>query len=632
MNAHTHRIWRHLVFLMSVSGFVLASSLHAQQGDALARYRLAQSYEQEGAWERALPVYESLYQSDPNNILYFDGLRRSYTQLKQYDRAKKLVRDRLLLFPNDQQLLSILGSLQYLSGDEAKADSLWKLVIQSDPKNLGLYRLVAQHMLENRLFDQAIQLYLRARAETGQERAFAEELSWLYGSFQQYALATRELIAMLRGNPAQLVSVQSRFAAFISRDGAAKEAIAVVREEVRRSPRDIPLRMLLAWLSMEQKDYDAALAEYRIIDSQRNAAGQELFSFAQRALQEKAYRAAAAAFREVINEYPAKERLPFARFGFARAIEELSAERDSNSARTSGLSTSVEIPENIGRISETQPSFQAALALYTALIREYPRTDFAAQAYLRIGLIRRNRFFDLDGALEAFEQARRSTQSPHLVFDATFQLGEVLTAKNDLTRARKEYEALATGTVADLRDRALLKLAELDYFEANFDSSLAKTQLLATNVVTDLANDALQLQYFIQENRSNVPALKAFARADLLMRQNKHSEALQQFKEIIQLYPLALLVDDAVMRTGELSLKLKQVDEALAAFRKVAQEMPTSIYRDFAQFRIAEVYESVLADKQKAIETYELVLSQYPNSMYAQEARKRVRLLRGDNL
>ncbi|HXG38752.1 MAG TPA: tetratricopeptide repeat protein [Bacteroidota bacterium] len=631
MSKQSHFTRQHLILLVCV--FVFALPLKAQQGDALARFRLAQSYEQEGSWERALPVYESLYQSDPNNILYFDGLRRSYTQLKQYDKAKKLVRDRLLRLPNDQQLLSILGSLHYLSGEEVQADSLWRLVIQSDPKNIGLYRLVAQQMLENRLFDRAIQLYLRARAETGQERAFAEELSWLYGSFQQYALATKELIAMLRANPAQLVSIQSRFAAFISREGGAREAIAVVKEEVQRSPRDIPLRMLLAWLHMEQKDYDAALAEYRIIDSQRNAAGQDLFSFAQRALQEKAYRAAAAAFREVVNEYPTKERLPFARYGFARAIEELSAERDSTGAGVSGILSSVEIPENIGRISETRPSFQAALALYDALVREYPRTDFAAQAYLRIGFIRRNRFFDLDGALEAFEQVRRSTPSPHLVFDATLQIGEVLTAKNDLPGARREYEALATITMTELRDRALLKLAELDYFEAKFDSSLAKLQTLATNVATDLANDALQLQYFIQENKSTFPAaLKAFAEADLLVRQNKHSEALQRFKEIIQLYPLALLVDDAVMRTGELSLKLKKVDEALAAFKKVAQEMPTSIYRDFAQFRIAEVYENVLMDKQKAIETYELVLSHYPNSMYAQEARKRVRLLRGDNL
>lgn len=627
----TYSTRQSLVLLVSV--FVFSAPLHAQQGEVLARYRLAQSYEQEGMWERALPVYESLYRSDPNNILYFDGLRRSYTQLKQYDKAKTLVRDRLLLFPGDQQLLSILGSLHYLSGEEVKADSLWTLVIQSNPKNIGLYRLVAQHMLENRLFDRAIQLYVRARAETGQERAFAEELSWLYGSFQQYALATKELIEMLRSNPAQLVSIQSRFAAFTTRDAGAKEALTVVREEVRKSPREIPLRMLLAWLYMELKDYDAALAEYRVIDSQRNAAGQELFTFAQRALQEKAYRAAAAAFRAVVNEYPAKERLPFAQYGFARAIEELSAERDSSDGVASPVPTNAAVPNNIGRISETQPSFQAALALYSALVKEYPGTEFAAQAYLRIGLIRRNRFFDLDGALEAFRQVRQSTSSPHLLFEATLSMGEVLTVKNDLAAARREYQGLVNIAATDLRDRALLKLAELDYFEARFDSSLAKIQSLTTNVTTDLANDALQLQYFIQENQATAPAaLKAFAGADLLVRQNKYSEALERFKEISQQYPTALLVDDAIMRTAELSLRLKQVDDALAAFRKVALEMPTSIYRDLAQFRIAEVYERVRADKQKAIEAYELVLSQYPNSMHAQEARKRVRLLRGDAL
>jgi outer membrane protein assembly factor BamD (BamD/ComL family) len=48
--------------------------------------------------------------------------------------------------------------------------------------------------------------------------------------------------------------------------------------------------------------------------------------------------------------------------------------------------------------------------------------------------------------------------------------------------------------------------------------------------------------------------------------------------------------------------------------------------------RIGEIYENRLKDKQKAIEAYEAVLINYPTSLYLEEARKRIRLLRGDTL
>ena len=605
-------------------------TLHAQQGEANVKFRLAQSYEQEGDWEHALPLYESLYQSETRNYVYFDGLRRSYTQLKQYDKAMSLVRNRIGINPpEDDNLRAILGTLLYLSGEEAKADSTWNALIRLGQNNVGLYRLVAGQMIENRMYDRAIQLYLRARAETRNERLFAEELSWLYGSFQQYMLATKELVNLLRGNPTQLVSVQSRLASYTAREEGLKQAFAAVQQEVAKTPDDLALRTLLAWLCMERKDYDSALVEYRVIDKQRNAKGQELYTYAQRALQERAYRAAAAAFREVIRDYPTPDRLPFAQFGFARAIEELSAGVDTSSV----VSKEFEALKSSGQIVETQPSYGAALTLYGAVIKGYDGSEFAAQAFFRVGTIRRNKFFDLDGALDAFERVRRISQTPALAFESTMNMGEVLTAKNDLVNARGEYRRLSQTSSAEYRDRARFKLAELDYFEAQFDSALVKIQRLASNVGTDLANDALQLQYFIQENKTSATtALAAFAKADLLVRQNKLSEALQQFREVVRQNPNALLLDDAVMRTAELHLKLKQTQEALTAYQQVTQEMPTSIFRDAAQMRIAEIDERVLNDKTKALEAYEALLAKYPNSLYAEEARKRIRVLRGDQI
>jgi outer membrane protein assembly factor BamD (BamD/ComL family) len=44
------------------------------------------------------------------------------------------------------------------------------------------------------------------------------------------------------------------------------------------------------------------------------------------------------------------------------------------------------------------------------------------------------------------------------------------------------------------------------------------------------------------------------------------------------------------------------------------------------------VFETGLRDKQKAIAAYEKLLERFPSSLYTNEARKRIRELRGDVL
>ena len=211
--------------------------------------------------------------------------------------------------------------------------------------------------------------------------------------------------------------------------------------------------------------------------------------------------------------------------------------------------------------------------------------------------------------------------------------GDIHTARNDLAAARKEYNRLSIISLVQYQDQAVFKLAELDYFEAKFDSALSILKQFTTNLNTDMANDALELQYFIQENNTSAPqALAEFAKADLLMRQRKYSESLVQFQDIVKHYATALLVDDAMMKIGELHLFLKHPDDAMRAFHFIIDSIQLSILKDRAQFRIAEIYQNILNNRAQAIEAYEKLLAQFPNSLYTEEARKRIRLLRGDNL
>ena len=602
----------------------------AQQVDIVAKLRLAQSFEQAGSWDRAVTIYESLLESNPQNFVILEGLRRSYMELKQYDKAMELVRQQLRGNPTDENLLSILGGLYDLAGRPQAADSIWHVVIKKDPKNANLYRLIAAQLIDHRQYDRAIEIYLEGREATKNHSLFVEELASLYGALHQYESATHEYVKIVRTNPQQATYVQSRLSSFTGREEGRRAALGVIRDEVAKNTEEVPLYSILAWLFMEGKQYEAALEQYRIIDRLTKANGSELFQFGQRATQEHAYLASAKAFREVVDAKPAANIVPFARFGYARAIEELSVENDTIARAPGHLSSGA------GRgsaVSETQPTFQGALALYESLIMDHPNTETAMQALFRIGTIRFTRFFDLSGAAAAFDKVRTMPFSTNLMYEATLSLAEVQTARNDLERTRGEYDRLLKSSPEQYRDRILFHLAELNYFEAKFDSASAVLQRISSNATNDLTNDALQLLYFIQENKAaGQAALTEFALADLMVRQRKYSEAVVRFQSVLTQYPTTALVDDATMRIGELQLLLNRVDDALAVFRTVTNDMPASVLRDHAQMRIGEIYEDRLKNKQKAIEAYEHVLANYPTSLFVEEARKRIRMLRGDSL
>jgi tetratricopeptide (TPR) repeat protein len=599
----------------------------AQQGDLATKLRLAQSFEQAGEWERAAAIYESLVEANPQSFVIFDGLRRSYTELKQYDKAMSLVREQLRTNPLDENLLCNLGGLYDLADQPQTADSIWHVVIGKDVKNANLYRLIAAQLIDHRQYERAIQIYLEGRQATGNQNIFIEELASLYGALHQYESVVREYVKSVRLNPQQLSYVQSRLSMFTGREEARGVALGVIRDEVARMPDEIPMHSILAWLLMEGKQFDGALEQYRIIDRLSKANGSELFQFAQRASQEHAYLVSAKAFREIVDGKVVPNLTPYARFGYARAIEEMSVESDS----VAQVPAFPQPPRSVETVSEIQPTFQGALALYDALVADYPASDVAMQAQFRIGTIRFTRFFDLNGAASAFDKARSMQYNANLMYEATLSLAEIQTARNDLGRARDEYNRLFTAAPDQYRNRVLFQLAELDYFESRFDSACAVLQRISSNVSNDLTNDALQLLYFIQEHRAEgSQALSEFAHADLLVRQRKYSEALVRFQSLQTQYPTSALLDDGVMRIGELYLLLNRVGEALAEFGKVIHEMPTSVLRDHAQMRIGEVYESRLKDKQKALEAYEQLLANYPSSLFVEEARKRIRILRGD--
>jgi len=606
--------------------FVLCSHASAQSQDVVNKFRLAQSLEQSGEFDHASRLYEDLARADSVNYAYFDGLRRCYEQLKNYDAAIAISLRRLNQQPRDINIMAALGALYYKSGNEARADSMWNAAIAVAPKSAASYTIVSMVQSDNRLFDKSIATYLQGRKEIGEPTLFAGELSMLYSLMMSYGEATREYLTMLSLNEHVIDLVESRLAGFTAKEDGLAAATKTVEEAVAGQYKGIVFRRLLLWLYMEGKQFDKAFEVAKEVDEASNSNGAEMMSFADLVFKEKAYDVAGKAYRYSIEKYPAMPQFPNAKFGYARSVEELGATADTlNNLHTqSGVF-----------LSESQPGYHGAMELYLSLSKEYPHSEISVQALYRAGLMQYKRYFDLDAAAEILDSLLMLPLAQRMYPAILETTGEIAVAQGKLDKASHRYSSVLLSPFAlpEEKTEARYCLAEIQYFQGNFDSASSILLEIAQALSDDESNDALLLLHFMKENQAGYSdALKEYAHAALLERQKRFSEAIPVLASIVQAFADAPCVDNALIKKAELSIVVGKSNEALAAYQKLLSDYPKSIFRDKAQFGIGEVYQFQLKDKEKAIHAYEELLTLYPNSLLIEQARKRIRELRGDVL
>jgi TolA-binding protein len=86
------------------------------------------------------------------------------------------------------------------------------------------------------------------------------------------------------------------------------------------------------------------------------------------------------------------------------------------------------------------------------------------------------------------------------------------------------------------------------------------------------------------------------------------------------------------MMRAKIELKRRDYTKAAEYLTAIRTKYGEDILADDATFMLAELYETVLDDKAKAMELYQDILVTYKSSVLVVEARKRFRMLRGDEL
>jgi TolA-binding protein len=83
---------------------------------------------------------------------------------------------------------------------------------------------------------------------------------------------------------------------------------------------------------------------------------------------------------------------------------------------------------------------------------------------------------------------------------------------------------------------------------------------------------------------------------------------------------------------AQIQKKKRNYEQAAALLQEIVDNHPDEIRADNALFQLASLYENQLQQPSKAQELYETLFIDYSNSTLAVEARKRYRILRGDDI
>ena len=372
----------------------------------------------------------------------------------------------------------------------------------------------------------------------------------------------------------------------------------------------------MIWDYIQLKDFDGAFIQAKALDKRNKENGERVFDLAEIAKIEGAYDNAIEGYNYIIAK---GKNFPYY-FSSKNGI--LNCRKDKIFKTNSYSDVD---------ISELKSS-------YTDFLQEYLKNDFRA-ATVTADLAKLEAFYihDIDRAIEILEPV---VEWPALnISDRSkikLDLGDFYLISGDVWEATLLYSQVDKAMKDEpLGEEARLKNAKLAYYRGDFKYSQGMLDVLKAATSELVSNDAMKLSVFITENLaldSVSEPMELFAKADLMVFQNKIKEAVIILDTLDARYPAHKLADDILFLKSTIALRQKDITTAVAYLETIRENYTYELLADDAIFKLAEIYQYDFKDLEKAKLCYEQIILNFKDSLYANEARKRFRALRGDNL
>lgn len=589
---------------------VLSLSAHAQQE---VNERLAREYSLSGDVEKALSIYQKLYNNGAGPK-YYDQYFSSLLQARKFNEARDLVNTMIARDAASPVYKVDLGRVYQESGYREKTDSIYKGLLRNLHKDEFSVRELAAAFYRANAYDYAVTAFTYGRKLLGDERAFAFDLLALYRYKKDKTMLIDEYIRILSSNPEPVILTQAESSFDMLLE--AKEDYALLETSLKKAlkgKKQAPLlTQLLSWTYSQQERLPEALNLLIGLDRQGAQGEEAIYQTGTMLIDRREFGAALSAFEYLVSKGASD-------YYFASKARILYC-------RTELLSSGNPPDDQLNKLAQD----------YRAFINETDDVTIKAFSLRKLAGFKAYRQKSYADAVKLLQEALSfkgldSDTKGYIKLD----LGDIYALTGDVWEATLLYSQVAKEAHdATLKQEAQFRNARLSYFRGDFVWAQVQLNELkgATNQM--LANDALNLSLLISENthlREDTLSLRAYARADMFFASKHFDKAMGILDSIQATGRQSTLDDDMLMLRARIYLELKKYKEATEALRQVYERYPSDIWADDALFTLGTTYET-LHEPEKAKACYEKLISDYPGSLFISEARSRFRNLRGDSL
>lgn len=579
--------------------------------------QLAAHYYQNQEYEKALLYYSRLY-SKQSNTSNYNYLFKCFIKLENYSEARKLSKRHVRIDPLNQKAKVDLGYTYGLEGNEKMQSKEFKKLIKTIPPNFQVINDLAASFIGIKRNQEALEVYFKGRSVMKNTYPFNTEIADIYYLMERYDDMTKELLNLLELNPGYLKTVEgllNKTAANEKGSPANRSLKKGLIQKINQKPNSTVFSEMLIWVYMQESNWNAAFIQVKALDKRLNEDGRRVYNLAETLSNNKEYRVAADAYAYVVSigaksQYYVESRIGGLMVRYNQLLE-------------GGAIDSVDMKNLITDFDETIFLFGKNEGT-SALLRKKAFVQCFYQHKLEDGL-------------DTYEEALSINGIPaHQLAEIKLEYGDALLAAGYIWDASLVFGQVDKGFKYDyLGEKAKFKSSKVHFYTGNFDLAKAQLDILKGATTKLIANDAMLLSVIITDNStidtSTVP-LKLYADADLLIFQNKLVDAQEKLDSIKSIYPGHALEDEMLMLRYEMAMKELKYKEAAGFLEDIKALYPSDILADKAIYLLAELYMERLDQPTKAKDLYQLIITDYQDSLFATESRKRFRQLRGDNL
>jgi len=596
---------RLLFVFMLISFFAVA-----QQGEQ----KLAYQYYVNGEYDKAISIYEEL-NKERFSVAYYIPYFGSLLKKEQYVQAEKLAKKVAKIYPNSLNYQLEVGIVQQKSGNTRKSERTFKKIFENLTGQQSQAINLANTLSRYDMYGDALRVYVLSE-KLNPKSNFGTQKAQLYAHLGNVDLMILEYLKELKRNPKQKSIVFARVQLFLNNDGIKSENnYQLVKQQllpfVRQEQGRTEFSELLIWLFMQNAQYEMAFRQAKSLDKRTDADGEEVFDLAEIFLDKEYYDLAIKAYEYVIQK---------------------------------GKNNFLFIDANINKLYTKTKSFNSKNQVVNSLDDEYrsliTELGESRNTVLLLSNYAHFKAFYLHDLLAAETILLSAMQVPGIDMydlaeckleyaDVQLLLGNIWESLLYYSQVEKDFKENPIGHQAKLRR------AKIAYYQGDFNWAQAQLGTLKASTSKLIANDAMDLSLLIIDNLNldtSTIAMQAFATADLLFYQQKYEKAIVKYDSVISIFPGHTLSDEIYMRKAEIYMQLNNTEMVLKMYNKIATDWNYDILADDALYKMAKLYDNTLSNPEKAMQLYEKILLEHSSSIFVAEARKRFRILRGDNL